>query len=264
MPNSPTTPSAAEKLRARQPVFGVVQTLPSPTIAELAVLCGFDFVILDCEHGVIDEGAHLACLQVISAGGALAAVRVRANDFDAVARYLDFGADAILMPDVQGAQQAAALVSAATHGPTGSRSSTGNSRAARYGLRQAPDAQPPLLFALIEGARAIEQIGAIVATPGLSGVIVGPNDLAADLGCGTDFNVKSYVDAFESIERAATAAGVLLGTKPHGSFTVSRLLQSGHHLIIASADIVALREGLRAHLRAAREPGGSGNSSVTL
>src|SRR5260370_4840615 len=84
MPNSPTTPSAAEKLRTRQPVFGVVQTLPSPTIAELAVLCGFDFVILDCEHRVIDEGAHLSCLHVISARGALAELRDRANEFDAI------------------------------------------------------------------------------------------------------------------------------------------------------------------------------------
>jgi 2-keto-3-deoxy-L-rhamnonate aldolase RhmA len=250
-------------LRARRPVFGVVQTLPSPTIAELAVLCGFDFVVLDCEHGVIDEAAHVACLQVISAGGALAAVRVRANDFDAVARYLDFGADAILLPDVQSARQASAFVNAATHGPLGTRSSTGNSRAARYGLGRAPDAEPPLLFALVEGARAIEQIDAIVSTPGLSGVIVGPNDLAADLGCGTDFNAERYVNAFVAVERAAGAARVLLGTKPHGSFTVSRLLQSGHHLIIASADIVALREGLRAHLRSARDPD-SGNSSLTL
>jgi 4-hydroxy-2-oxoheptanedioate aldolase len=263
MPNSPTALSAAARLAGRQPVFGMVQTLPSPIIAELAVLCGFDFVILDCEHGIIDEAAHLACLQVISANGALAAVRVRANDFDAIARYLDFGAGAILVPDVQGPEQAAALVRAATHGPLGTRSSTGNSRAARYGLGQAQDVQPPLLFALIESARAVESIDDILATPGLSGVIVGPNDLAADLGCGVDFSVKNYVDAFETIERSAARAGLLLGTKPHGTFTVSRLLQSGHHMIIAGADIVALREGMRAHLRAAREPG-DGKAAVIL
>src|SRR5258707_4160078 len=100
MRNSATAPSAAERLRARQPVFGVVQTLPSPTIAELAVLCGFDFIILDCEHGVIDEGAHLACLQVISAGGAFAAVGARAEDFVAVARYLCFCAESTIVSPV--------------------------------------------------------------------------------------------------------------------------------------------------------------------
>jgi 2-keto-3-deoxy-L-rhamnonate aldolase RhmA len=234
-------------------MFGAAQLVPSPVISELCVWSGFDFVLIDCEHGVIDEAAQLSCLQVIGAHGGMSAVRIRAGDLAAVGRYLDFGADAIFMPDVRTAQEAAAFVAAGTFGPEGSRSSTsGGVRARRYGLPQPPLCARPGLFALIESRAAVEAIDEIAATPGLSGLVIGPQDLSADLGCEGDFADQAYVAAFGLAEAAARAAGLVLGSRPNPRYPATRLIEAGHRLILLGADIAALREGLGAMLTAAK------------
>jgi 4-hydroxy-2-oxoheptanedioate aldolase len=244
--------SSLQRLRRREPVFGMMQTLPSPALTELAVWSGFDFVILDCEHGIVDEPAHVACLQVLGNSGAFAAVRVRPKDFGSVGRYLDFGADAILMPDVQTPADALALVSAATYGPHGTRSSTRTVRGARYGLSLSC-AAAPLLFAMIEGRRAPDDLAAIAATPGIGGLIIGPNDLSADLGCPSEFSAPAYAAAITQIEAAAAKAQLLLGTIAHPHYPTERLLAAGHRLIIVSSDVAIVRDGCKSQLAAARE-----------
>ncbi len=255
-----TTPSlppnlrgALARLRSGQPVFGLVQTAPGPFVTELAVWSGFDFVVVDCEHGIIDEPAHVASLQVISGSEAFAVVRVRPGDVGAISRYLDFGAAGILMPNVRTPAEATALVAAATYGPKGTRSSTGSAlRAARYGLGPQTDPAPPLLLAMIESAQGVENIGAIAQTPGLDGLVIGPYDLSADLGCANDFSAAAYTRAFTEIERAAARTGRLLGSAAFPGFPVQRLLSAGHRFIVASVDTLALRDGFRSHLAAAR------------
>jgi 4-hydroxy-2-oxoheptanedioate aldolase len=244
---------AFSRLRSRQPVFGILQTIPVPTLTEMAVWSGYDFVILDCEHGVLDEQAHLASLRVISGSDAFAVVRVRPGDLGAIGRYLDFGADGIMMPNVRTSAEAAAFVAAAIHGPEGTRSSAGAAaRAARYGLNPPPDPERPLLLAIIEGAEAVENVAEIASTPGLDGLVIGPYDLSADLGCANDFSTSAYTAAFLEIERAAARAGLILGSAAHPGFPVERLIGAGHCFILASVDIFAIRDALRSHLAAAR------------
>jgi len=246
-----TDPKSLERLRSRQPVFGVVQTIPVPTITELALWSGYDFVILDCEHGVVDEPAQLACLQVISGSGASSIVRVRPGDLQAVGRYLDFGADGILMPDLRKADDASAFVAAATRAPQGTRGSTGSARASRYGLSTGENAAP-LLLGLAESGEAAANINSIVAVPGLDGIVIGPSDLSDDLGCSGDYSLPVYCTAIETIERATSAARLLLGSRPHPGFDLSRLARAGHTLFIASSDIGVMRGGFGGDLKAAR------------
>jgi 4-hydroxy-2-oxoheptanedioate aldolase len=244
--------SSLERLRRGGPVFGIMQTLPLPTLTELAVWCGYDFIILDCEHGIVDEAAHVACLQVVSNSGAFAAVRVRPKDFGSVGRYLDFGADAILLPDVQTPADAVAFVSAATYGPRGNRSSTRSARTSRYGLGAPAAETAPLLLAMIEGNRALADLAAIAATPGIGGFIVGPNDLSADLGCPFDFSAAAYSTAFRKIEQTAANAQLLMGTIAHPHYPTERLLAAGHRFIIVSSDVAITRDGYKLQLAAAR------------
>jgi 4-hydroxy-2-oxoheptanedioate aldolase len=243
------SPAALERLRRRQPVFGALQTICAPTLTEIAILSGYDFIILDCEHSVLDEPAHLLCLQAISGTHGFAVVRVRRQDFDAVGRYLDLGAHAILLPDVRSVTDASAFVAAATHGPHGTRSSTGaRTRAQQYGLASHRQSRSALLLAMIEGARAIDAIDAIAATPGLDGLVIGPHDLAADLGVPADFSAPVYVTAFAAVERAAKSAGLILGSRIHPGFPIERLLEAGHRFILAGSDVAAVVEGYRLNL----------------
>lgn len=225
---------ALGRLRSRQPVFGVLQTIPAPALTQLAVSSGCDFVILDCEHGIVDEQAHTESLRIIAASDAFAAVRVQPSDFAAVTRYLRLGADAILLPDVRTAIHAATFVEAATQSANGGR-------------------EPPLLFAMIEAAEAVANVGAIAATPGLSGLVIGPSDLSADLGCADDFSSAAYTNAFAAIGAAAAGAGLILGSRTHPGFSIPQLLRAGHRFILASVDVAALRDGFQTQLAAARQ-----------
>jgi 4-hydroxy-2-oxoheptanedioate aldolase len=245
--------SALSRLAASQPVFGALQTIPSAALTEIAIGSGYDFIILDCEHGVLDEPAILASLQVIDGSPAFAVVRVRPRDFEAVGRYLDHGADGILLPDVRTAAETQAFVDAATFGPRGTRSSSGtDTPASRYGAGKSP-LEPVLLLAMVESADAVARINAIAATPGLGGLVIGPHDLAADLGAPDDFATSAYQAAFVRVEQAAIHAGVVLGTRTHAGFDAERLIDAGHRFILVCGDIIALRDGYRAHLETARQ-----------
>jgi 4-hydroxy-2-oxoheptanedioate aldolase len=244
--------SARARLARGEPLFGVIQTIPAPALTELAVWSGYDFVILDREHGEVDEAAHLSSLRALSGSSALIGVRVRSADYTNVGRYLDFGADVIVMPDVQSATEAAQFVAAGTAGPRGTRSSSRAVRAVRYGLDTSDQARAPLLWATIESATGVAAVADIAETPGLCGVIVGPSDLSADLGCPYEFTSSSYTRAIAVIEQALQAARLPMGTIVHPGFPVERLLAAGHRLIIVTADVAIVREGLATQLAAAR------------
>jgi 2-keto-3-deoxy-L-rhamnonate aldolase RhmA len=246
------TDSSLQRLHRNEPVFGIMQTLPSPALTELAVWSGMDFVILDCEHGIVDEGAHVASLQVLSNSGAFSAVRVRHKDFGAIGRYLDFGADALLFPNIESAADAREFVAAATYGPQGTRSSTRSVRGSRYGLKQTHAPSPPLLLGMIEGRRALDELAAIAATPGIGGLIIGPNDLSADLSCPGEFAAPEYAAAIAQVEAIAAGSKLLLGTITHPNYPVERLVAAGHRLIIVSSDVALVRDGCQSQLAAVR------------
>jgi 4-hydroxy-2-oxoheptanedioate aldolase len=249
--NDGGTNRSVNRLLRGEVVFGILQTFPGSTLTEMAVWSGFEFVILDCEHGVVDEAAHLTSLQVLSNSAAFSVVRVKPHDLIAVGRYLDFGADSILMPDIRSAADAATFVAAAHHGPEGTRSSAGRmARELRYGCDVARETRRPLLFAMIESGEAVTNVQAIVATPGLAGIVIGPFDLAADLG--TELGSAQYREAVETIERATLEAGLLLGSAPNPAYPIARLRDAGHRFILVSADAAAIREGMQLHLAAAR------------
>lgn len=232
-------------------MFGLVQALVSPQISELAIWAGFDFLILDCEHGVADEAGHLACLATAQNYPAFVAVRLRKGDLAAVGRYADWGADALLMPDVGSVGEAEAFVAAARPGKSGSRSSASLTRAGHYGLR-AP-ASPPLLLAMIESAAGVAAADGIAAA-GVDGLVIGPSDLSADLGL--PYASDAYRIAFEQVEQAARARGKILGSRFHPPFDRDRLVAGGHRFILAASDLGILAGGLRAAAMALHENAG--------
>jgi 4-hydroxy-2-oxoheptanedioate aldolase len=245
--------SALERLATKRALLGLLMTHPSPPLAEMAGMCGYDFLMLDAEHGVFSESDFLQAMQALAATDAIAFVRLAGHDTHALGRYMDMGADAIVAPSVSSAAEAKMLVRAMEYPPSGTRGfGAAAHRATRYGLDLAAHIGDPrggvCLFVIIESALGVSNIDEILAVKGVDGVIIGPSDLSANLGRTGDYSQPAYAQAVASIERAAAATGKLLGTVPHGGNSIEALLQRGHRLFVMGADMPLIRDAMCAQL----------------
>jgi 2-keto-3-deoxy-L-rhamnonate aldolase RhmA len=238
---------ALARLRDGEPVYGMLQILPGAALTELAVWCGYDFVLLDCEHGVLDEAQQLESLRTVAASDAFSLVRLRSRDESAITRSIEFGADGVIVPDVNTRAHAERLVLAVA------RSRTGVSRAERYGLGiEHGPATTPLLLVMMESAESIEQVESILDVRGIDGAIVGPRDLSRNLGIANDLTAPAYVAALDRVEAAARSRGRLLGSRPNPANPTIALIERGYRLIIIAADIALVRTVFASTLQSQR------------
>lgn len=202
-------------LRGKQRVRGVFNGLPSPAIVEMCAYAGFDFVIIDNEHGSADLGVTEHMLRAARASGIVPVVRCFAHDLP---RVLDMGASAVQIPMVESAAQARELVSRVFYPPKGIRGSAFSTRAAGYGAfggaghtQRSNDGIS--LIAMIETPEAIAQAEAIAAVEGVDAVFIGPNDLAHAMGHGSDWNAEPVQLAIraglDAIARAGKCSGII-------------------------------------------------------
>ena len=165
--------------------IGLWCSLCSPITAEIVSHSGFDWLLLDTEHSPNEVPDVLVQLQAIQAGTAAAIVRPAWNDIVLIKRFLDIGAQTLLIPFVQTPDEARRAVEATRYPPGGVRGITGSGRASRYGrvkdyLKNA--SQEICLLVQVETRSALDQIEAIASVDGIDGVFIGPNDLSASFG----------------------------------------------------------------------------------
>ena len=182
---------SAASLRARaetgERLLGVLLRMPGEELVEMAAVAGFDFVLVDCEHGPADVVALRQHLAVAAVHGVPVVVRVGENDAGMILRALDQGAEGILAPHIDSAPDARALVSAAHYPPIGTRGFATYSRAGRFGQTDAAAHRDwflanTLVLGMIESPTGVAAAREIVGTPGLDGIMIGPADLAAASG----------------------------------------------------------------------------------
>ena len=172
-------------LAARRPQIGFWCTLPGGYAAEMLAGAGFDWLLFDTEHSPADPITVLAQLQAAAPYDVASVVRAAWNDTVLIKRFLDVGAQTLLVPYVQSAAEARAAVAAIRYPPRGVRGVSGSSRATRFGrvADYATRAEAELcLLVQVETAEALGEIEAIAAVDGVDGIFVGPADLAASLG----------------------------------------------------------------------------------
>lgn len=207
-------------LRSGRRLRGVFNGLPAPAIVEMCAYAGFDFVVIDNEHGSADLQTTEHMLRAARASGIPALVRCFEAD---IARTLDMGASGLQIPMVNTAAQAARLVQRLRYpepGPTdapgrlggGQRGSAFSSRAAGYGAFGGPahtrrSNQAIVLVVMIETPEAVANAGAIAAVDGVDAVFVGPNDLAHSMGHENRWQEPPVQAAIEQVLRAVAAAG---------------------------------------------------------
>lgn len=228
--------------------IGLWNSLPGTVVAELLATCGFDWVVIDTEHSVTDIPDTLAMMQAIAPYRTHAVVRPAANDPVLIKRVLDLGAQTLIIPYVQDADEARAAVAAIRYAPRGNRGVGGMTRASLFGqvAGYAQRAEEELCLILqVETAEALARIPEIAAVDGVDGLFIGPADLAASLGHPGDPSHPEVVEAIERGIRAIVAAG-----KPAGILTLDpdfarRCMGWGTSFTAVGADVALLAQAAR-------------------
>ena len=204
-------------LSAGKRQMGLWIALAHPTSAEIASRAGFDFCLIDGEHGPNDIPLMLEQLRAIGNGTAAAAARIPVGDARIVKQVLDLGIQTLVVPMVDTPEQAREMVRATRYPPEGIRGvGAAMARASNYGevtdMVTSANAQI-CLFVQCESARAVANIDAIASTPGVDGVFIGPADLSADMGFpgnpGAPEVRATIAHAFARIQAAGKAVGII-------------------------------------------------------
>ena len=232
-------------LKAGKPQFGIWSSLSSHIVAELLSNSGFDWVLLDTEHSPNELPMVQQQLQAMAGGGATPIVRVPWNDMVMIKRYLDIGAQSLLLPYVQTLEEAKSAVAYTRYPPHGVRGVAGSTRAAGYGRNKdyfKRAHQELCLLVQVETRKAVSNLDAIAAVEGIHGVFIGPNDLAADMGHLGNWQHpevwKTIEQAGEKIRAAGKAPGILVGEAD-----CKRCLDLGYQFIAIASDIGILVHG---------------------
>lgn len=239
----------------RERVFGGWLTSPSETIPQGYARVGYDYIGIDCQHGLLNETDAAIMLRRLAGWPLAAFVRVGANDAAAIGRVVDAGADGVIVPMVETAEQAAAVIAAIRYPPSGVRSFGPGRPDLGYALGPLEDRV--LSLVMIETALGLENVEAICATPGLGGVYVGPADLGIGLGVAPVEVIGSPIvdEAITRIAQAADAAGIVPGVATDCGTVAARIGQ-GFRLMTLGADILSFMNGARQELETARNAGG--------
>ncbi len=226
-------------------LFGVTDLSGSTRVAELAGMAGFDAVWIDVEHGPASfTEVEMLCLAV-EARGAIPAVRVPDYHRHHVLRALEVGARFVLVPMVNDAETAREVVRYGKYPPLGKRGFNTRSRGVEYGVEDLATSFEKAnarthLFVQAETLEAVENLDAICAVEGLSGVFIGPGDLSADMGISGQFAHPELIHVVTDCARRIRAAGLhaSIMTAPGPLFEAA--LDAGCNLVFCGGDLADL------------------------
>ncbi len=249
-------------LAAGRPALGLFVSSASPLVAEIVGSLGFDWTLIDLQHGENNLGNLSGMLTAVSATPATPFVRVPVNDAMLIGRALDLGAYGIVVPLVNSGAEAEAAVHAAQYPPRGGRS-WGPIRGALYGGADyfAGAGEEILLFAMLETAEGVANARDILATPGIDGCYVGLNDLSIALGLAPEGGDGGALpppveEALTAILAACRETGKIPGIQLYGAGAVNARLRQGFRFVGLGTELRVLRGAAAALLRAVEREGG--------
>ncbi|BAQ44540.1 MULTISPECIES: 4-hydroxy-2-oxoheptanedioate aldolase [Methylobacterium] len=239
-------------LREGRQQIGLWCSLPGSYAAEAVAGSGYDWLLFDTEHSPGDPLTVLAQLQAVAPYPVSAVVRPAANDAVLIKRFLDLGAQTLLIPYVQDEHEARAAVAATRYPPEGVRGVSGLTRATRFG--RVPGyatraAEELCLLVQVETAEALDRIEAICAVDGVDGVFIGPADLAASLGHVGEPGHPAVVAAVEDAVRRILAAGKPAGILTPDTAFAKTCIETGTTFTAVAIDVGVLARGTEALAR---------------
>ena len=254
--NDPFDRSFRDRTLAGDTLFGLFLDLASPASAELCAAAGYDWLLVDLEHGASTEADLLALLHAVEVGGSTPLVRPQSGERIRIGRALDMGARGIMVPRLDSADQAREAVSFLRYPPAGTRGVATRVRGAGLGAVAHADVQR--LNERVVGIIQIESVGGlrdakeIAAIDGVDVLFVGPADLSHSLGIPGQFGHPDYVGALERVVAACRANGKAAGILVYDTAVVPRHLELGFTFVGIGADGAFVAEGAQRFLGAVR------------
>jgi 2-keto-3-deoxy-L-rhamnonate aldolase RhmA len=211
------TNSMKTKMQTGEPVVGVFVSIESPTTVELLAHAGVDFVMVDSEHNAITAGDAINMYRAAEALGVPALTRIGENTQQVISKFMDAGSRGVMMPMINSGEDAERLVSYVKYPPVGRRGLAAV-RANEYGMlgpmgdyvTAANDATA--VVAQIETLEGIEHADAIINTPGVDIIFLGPTDLSVALGVPGEGKHEKVLDVITDLTKKIVAAGKVSGT----------------------------------------------------
>jgi 4-hydroxy-2-oxoheptanedioate aldolase len=209
-------PTFKAKIRSDRPFLGTFLQIPAPDVAEIVGRAGFDCGIIDTEHGMLGTDGAISLVRACDVVGMATVLRVPCVDHHRITQALDFGATAVMVPNVRSHADAELAVAAAKYHPDGNRGVCPFARGAGYDSARDPEyyrranAETAVVLQ-IEGTDGIANLDRILRVPNVDCIFVGPFDLAQSLGIPGEVTSPRVVDALKDIVKRATQMGITVG-----------------------------------------------------
>ncbi|WFP16280.1 HpcH/HpaI aldolase family protein [Citricoccus muralis] len=227
-----------------RPVAGMFVSAGDAGVAEICAGAGLDYLLIDGEHSPLSLESIQAQLRAISAYPTLSVVRVPENDARLIKQYLDLGAQSLIVPMVDTADDALAAARAVDYPPNGVRGlGSALARSARW--NRIPDylttARDTItLLVQIESATAVKNAAEIISTDGVDGIFIGPSDLSASMGLIGQQSHPDVVAAAKQVIRLAREAGKIVGVNAFVQDQARDYLDAGADFVNVAADVALL------------------------
>jgi 4-hydroxy-2-oxoheptanedioate aldolase len=229
------------KLKNNEVVFGIWAIIPNPIVVEILGSSGFDFLILDMEHGVYDQTSLDACIRSCESVGCSPLVRVPGINNAAIQGALDLGSHGIIIPQVTDVQSAKIAVQMTKFSPRGSRGYNPFTRFTKYaGTNNNSLGKLSNNFGLtsiiVETEAALDDLDNILAIDDLDMIYVGIYDLSIALGFNGDIDHPSIIKIVENTVRKIRSAGKAAGMMVKNSQDVKNAINLGSNFLVYSVD----------------------------
>jgi 4-hydroxy-2-oxoheptanedioate aldolase len=253
---------------AGEVLFGTFVNLGSSLTAEIIGSAGYDWALIDLEHGAGDEREVLFQLQALEHTPAVPLVRIESTNRPRFHRVLDFGAAGIMVPRVDTVEQAREAVSGLHYPPKGARGIAQMNRACQFGTtfhEYMADSEHQLLgIVQIESLEAVRNAEAIASLDGVDVLFVGPTDLSHSMGILGQFEHAMFVEALDTVASAAKKTGKACGILLRSPEDAPRLLTMGYTFLGCGSDGSLLRAAAQSQLVALRGHAAKISATVSL
>lgn len=232
-----------------QSVLGVFSKTTDSSVVEAVGISGLDFIILDCEHGLITSETLQHHVRAAQITGITPIARVNKLDAHAIGSALDTGALGVQVPNISTAEEAELAVEAARFYPLGNRGVCRFVKSASFGdmnkSEYFKESNEALLILQVEGIDGVKNIDAILDVPNFDVLFIGPYDLSQSVGRPGEVNSEEVLDLMRAIASKAKEKGVLLGTFCDTQENAKLMLEEGFSYLSYSVDINIFIEALK-------------------